>query len=604
MKPFVGQTLQAGKYTLEQVLGEGGFGITFKAIHHYLGQAVVIKTLNETSQRSPQFANLERQFRDEARRLALCVHPNIVRVNDFFTEDQLPYLVMDYIPGDTLEVIVLPDRPLPESIAIHYIHQIGAALQVVHQNGLLHRDVKPQNIIRRQGTDEVVLIDFGIAREFTPGVTQAHTSLISVGYAPIEQYVSQEKRTPATDVYGLAATLYTLLTAQIPVASILRSRQPMPAPRDLQPQLSPAVNQAVMRGMAVEAQYRPQTIADWLALLPNTAATPAAVSATANPAPANSAAPPSPSTAATVAVAPRRPAASVAASLPAATAPAAPNAKPPAVIPPVSKPGSRSPWGIFSLLGLVAIVAVTAAALGAVWFNSRDTDSETDAPTEVAPPNRDTPSEQPDRPRRQPPAASPPSEAEQPAAEPEPPAADASPTLEPEPVPTETPAVDQAAPPEPELPSEPEPPAAAEPKPDTPINKPVPGFPTGTPEAEIKQTLGEPTRTGDGYWQNTRSALYDLIPGRVTLAYLFDRDTNRVRQTEASFAQSVDPNVMRVALNGMMNGRMSQEVEEGLFEVRDRQSNRYSFAIGQLEGVIERNNRDRIYVAVWDEDLH
>jgi serine/threonine protein kinase len=85
MNSLVGKTLQGGKYTLEQLLGEGGFGVTYKATHHYLGQLVVIKTLNDATRQSPQYAYLEQQFRDEARRLALCVHPNIVRVNDFFT---------------------------------------------------------------------------------------------------------------------------------------------------------------------------------------------------------------------------------------------------------------------------------------------------------------------------------------------------------------------------------------------------------------------------------------------------------------------------------------------------------------------------------------
>jgi serine/threonine protein kinase len=267
---IAGKTLQGGKYTLEQELGRGGFGITFKATHHYLNQVVVIKTLNDTLRREAQFAKFQSQFQDEARRLAACAHPNIVRVSDFFIEDGLPYMVMDYIPGVTLDLVVFPDKPLPEAKAIHYIRQIGAALQVVHQNNLLHRDIKPQNIILRQGTEEVVLIDFGIAREFTPGSTQTHTGMVSEGYAPIEQYLYQAPRTPATDVYGLAATMYALLTARVPVAASLRDRVPMPAPGDLQPQLSKSVSQAVMRGMAVEARFRPATIAQWLSLLPAT----------------------------------------------------------------------------------------------------------------------------------------------------------------------------------------------------------------------------------------------------------------------------------------------------------------------------------------------
>lgn len=266
---LAGKTLQRGKYTLEQEIGRGGFGITYRATHHYLGQPVVIKTLNETLRQAPQFTKFYRQFQDEAKRLATCVHPNIVRVSDFFNEDGLPYMVMDYIPGQNLAKVVFPRNPLPEEIAIHYIRQIGAALQVVHHNNLLHRDVKPQNIILRQGTQEVVLIDFGIAREYSADATQTHTNMVSEGYAPIEQYLAHARRTPATDVYALAATLYALLTAKVPVAASLRDRFPMQAPREIKPKLSEVVNYAVMRGMELEASARPATIAQWLDLLPD-----------------------------------------------------------------------------------------------------------------------------------------------------------------------------------------------------------------------------------------------------------------------------------------------------------------------------------------------
>ena len=270
---LTGTTLQGGKYTLKQEIGQGGFGITFKATHHYLEQEVVMKTINERLRQHPDYAKFERQFQDEARRLATCIHPNIVRVSDFFVEAGLPYMVMEYIPGQTLgEAFVLPGIPLPEATAIHFIRQIGAALQVVHNNGLLHRDIKPDNIILRQGTQEVVLIDFGIAREFNSGVRQTHTGMVSEGYSPIEQYLTQAMRSPATDVYGLAATLYALLTAQVPLPALLRDREKMPSPRELQPHLSAAVNQAVMRGMAVESRFRPATVAEWLKLLPGNAA--------------------------------------------------------------------------------------------------------------------------------------------------------------------------------------------------------------------------------------------------------------------------------------------------------------------------------------------
>lgn len=278
-----GQTLQNGKYSLDAALGQGGFGITYKATHHLLNQVVVIKTLNGALHSRLDFQQMRQKFQDEARRLALCLHPNIVRVIDFFEEDDLPYMVMDYIPGPTLDAVIFPDQPLSEAVAIRYILQLAAALKVVHGHGLLHRDIKPQNIMLREGTDQIVLIDFGIAREFTPDVTQTHTNLISPGYAPIEQYLNQERRTAATDIYGMAATLYAMLTAQAPVASVLRDRQPMPEPRDLQPHLSAAINQAVLRGMAIESHHRPATVDDWLALLPAAQPEPVAPQPAAKP---------------------------------------------------------------------------------------------------------------------------------------------------------------------------------------------------------------------------------------------------------------------------------------------------------------------------------
>jgi len=119
----------------------------------------------------------------------------------------------------------------------------------------------------------------------------------------------------------------------------------------------------------------------------------------------------------------------------------------------------------------------------------------------------------------------------------------------------------------------------------------------------VEQVLGEPASLQTGYWPNTRSALYDLGNG-VNLGYSYDRDSNRVRQTEVSFPPSADPLVMRVALNGMLSGRSSEEIEAALEQVRDRQTNQYSFERNGVKGVIERDNRDRIYIGVWDADLH
>jgi len=285
MKLTVGETLQNGKYILDAALSQGGFGITYRATHTYLSQVVVVKTLNEELRRRADFHQFRQRFINEARRLARFQHPHIVRVSDCFEESGLPFIVMDYVPGQTLAELM--HHPLNESEAIHYIRQVGAALSVMHANNLLHRDVKPENIILRQGTQSVVLIDFGIAREFTVGVTQTNTGLLSAGYAPVEQYLPKHSWTPATDVYALAATLYALLTGQPPIASILRdsprlARDPHASfrlLRQVHPRLNPAVEQAILKGMTLEAHQRPQTVIGWLALLPESA-TEAAASAT------------------------------------------------------------------------------------------------------------------------------------------------------------------------------------------------------------------------------------------------------------------------------------------------------------------------------------
>ena len=580
MDALIGKSLQSGKYTLEKELGRGGFGITFRANHRYLGQPVVIKTLNESLRRDRNFAEFDRKFQDEARRLASCVHPNIVRVSDFFVEDGQPYMVMDYIAGQNLGEVVAGNNSLPENLAILYITQIGAALKAVHQKGLLHRDIKPQNILLRQGTQEVVLIDFGISREFTAGATQNHTNMVSDGYAPPEQYFAQGKYTPATDVYGLAATLYTLLTAQVPVAAILRTSQPMPSPRDLRPELSTTVSQAVMRGMTVEAQNRPASVDEWLDLLrgqgagSDTGPTLAVMPGHGPQSPAN-----------------------------VRTAPAVVS----------SGDSNRKVWLI---LGLVAIALMVAGLVGVarVFLNRPSSepvpvakDDRTSAPADPdarsSPAPIPTPAATPTPTRREtpPPAAETPAPAETPTPAPETPF---SPTPAPaptpeaaEPTPTEK-LVDKELPPDRSAPS-PEQPATSDQK--TPT---IPGFAVGTPESQIVAALGNPTDSQPrGYWPNTRTALYELLPNRITLGYIYDRDSDKLVQTEGSFAQSVDDLVVKTALNGMVGGA-NRDILQGLGDVQQRRTNRFAFRKGSLEGTIERNERDRIYIGVWDENLH
>ncbi|MDJ0796617.1 MAG: bifunctional serine/threonine-protein kinase/formylglycine-generating enzyme family protein [Calothrix sp. MO_167.B12] len=273
-----GKKLFGNRYIIERKLGEGGVGITYLAKNRH-GKLRVIKTLREQILNDPAWqphqGKLKQDFKDEALRLALCRHPHIVEVENVFDDGDLPCMVMEYIQGSDLVKRITTKGALPEAEALLYIRQIGDALTVVHERGLLHRDLKPSNIMMRQGKPEAVLIDFGIARQFIPGVIQQHTVARTPGFAPPEQYVPDGERGEYIDVYGLAATLYSLLTGQLPTPAEarLQNRNLVP-PQSFYPSISNRVNDAIMKGMALNYKFRPQSVQEWLDLLGEEVITP------------------------------------------------------------------------------------------------------------------------------------------------------------------------------------------------------------------------------------------------------------------------------------------------------------------------------------------
>ena len=262
-----GQQLQNGKYTIEKELGEGGFGITYRARDNQ-GNYVVIKTLNDAIQKRADFAKFQQDFLNEAIKLAKCSHSHIVQIYEVIHENDLWCMVMEYIDGEDLGSFVENQGILSETEALRYIQQIGSALTVVHNNGLLHRDIKPQNIMLRSGKSEAVLIDFGIAREFSQNLTQTHTQMLADGFAPIEQYDKKAKRGAFTDVYALAATLYSVLTGELPTISPMRAiGTELEEAKKINSCISDRVNQAIIKGMELKPENRPQSINEWLSLL-------------------------------------------------------------------------------------------------------------------------------------------------------------------------------------------------------------------------------------------------------------------------------------------------------------------------------------------------
>ncbi|GBF80810.1 serine/threonine-protein kinase [Aphanothece sacrum] len=262
-----GETLQNGRYTINSILGAGGFGITYLATENPSANQLAIKTLNATVQGKPNFIDLQNQFIKEAFLLAKCSHLHVVTVHNVFHEDELWYMVMEYIKGSDLSVYLQQKGILKETDGLTIIQKIGEALIYVHSQGFLHRDIKPHNILLPPNTLEAKLIDFGIAREFTAGETRTHTNYRTDGYAPPEQYEEKAKRDTYTDVYALAATLYNILTDQVPIPAQFRAYAALPPPNQFNNQISDRVNNAILKGMELKPANRPQTIQQFLDLL-------------------------------------------------------------------------------------------------------------------------------------------------------------------------------------------------------------------------------------------------------------------------------------------------------------------------------------------------
>ena len=132
----------------------------------------------------------------------------------------------------------------------------------------------------------------------------------------------------------------------------------------------------------------------------------------------------------------------------------------------------------------------------------------------------------------------------------------------------------------------------------------IPGFKPGIDKNQVFQMFGTPAKIETGYWPNTQAVFYHLIPNRVSLGFLFDKKSGKLRQTEAAFSQEVELKTILITFNSMSGCRLNSTLESGLKMVYNRKDNDYSFAIDSLKGVVERQQSDRIYIGIWETDLH
>ena len=281
-------TLQGGKYRIIKKLGQGGFGITYLAENTMLEGKVAIKEFffkeycerNEltchvtvpTSNNRDTVQRFKQKFIKEAKTIFRLNHPNIVRILDVFEENDTAYYVMEYIEGESLSDMVTRRGAIPFAEAIGYVKAAAEALMYIHSKKINHLDIKPGNLMKRNDDGEIVLIDFGVAKQYDLATSQGTTTTpvgISCGYSPTEQYRKNGVQTfsPQSDVYALAATLFKLLTGNTPPEAMEIMDDGLPVAELLAKNISQPTISAIAMAMKGRSE-RTQSVALFVESLP------------------------------------------------------------------------------------------------------------------------------------------------------------------------------------------------------------------------------------------------------------------------------------------------------------------------------------------------
>jgi serine/threonine protein kinase len=265
MKPIAPNTLIQNRYLIVHLIGKGGMGEVYLAVDQRLGSAIALKRTFFSDD-----ATLGHAFEREARTLARLRHPVLPKVSDHFTEEGTQYLVMEHISGDDISKrLETSQKPFPVSWVLFWADQLLDALNYLHSHEppIIHRDIKPQNL---KLTDEnhIVLLDFGLSKN-SVGETRVTTAGSIVGYTPHYAPMEQIRGTGTdarSDIYSLAATLYQILTNTVPPDALTRADSlingmpdPVPSINELNPEVSRAVSDVIIKGMAISQEQRYKT---------------------------------------------------------------------------------------------------------------------------------------------------------------------------------------------------------------------------------------------------------------------------------------------------------------------------------------------------------
>ncbi len=256
-----GQLLQ-NRYRIVKLLGQGGMGAVYRAWDTRLNIPVAVKELvPQPGLDAPMLSRLRQQFTQEAQTLARLDHPHLVTVSDYFEEGGKSYLVMKYVEGEELAERIERAGAIDEAQVRTWAEQLLGALAYCHRQGVLHRDVKPQNVVLTS-EGQAVLVDFGLVKLWDPDDPRTRTAIRGAGtpeYAPPEQYSQHAGHTePRSDIYSLGATLYHALTGQAPPSATDRMAYPQSfqPPRALDRRIGARMDEVVQRAMALACDDR------------------------------------------------------------------------------------------------------------------------------------------------------------------------------------------------------------------------------------------------------------------------------------------------------------------------------------------------------------
>jgi serine/threonine protein kinase, bacterial len=589
------------RYQVIQVLGAGGFGETFLAEDTYMPsrRRCVIKQLKPISNDPKTYQVIQQRFEREAATLEYlgAANDQIPQLYAYFSENGLFYLVQEWVHGHTLTNVIQSQGQLQENTVREILLSLLSVLDYVHSKGIIHRDIKPDNIILREIDNKPVLIDFGAVKETIRTTINAAghptQSLVigTPGFMPSEQAIGRPVY--ATDIYSLGLTAIYLLTGKYPQELETHPHTGQVIWQQFAGGISPQLVMLLTQAIEPRMSDRFTTANKMLYALNSGISISPQVNHTTQ-------------TAATIHLTPaalNQPISSLSQN-------------------PVVKTGNnqqiwQKPAVIIgsvmmgSLIGAMAISSINRPqTANSIVTNSNITETPTPTPTPT-PTSILTPTPIPTT------VNTPISEA----------TVSPTPSILPEPtetIPENTPTPSIESTPQPEIKNEQEQTSVVpttEPtltiketlkkkrqeKRDqvvTNIRETVPAFPTGTPRSSVEETLGKPKKDLRGLWGNTRAVTYQVIPKKIDLGYLFDKKTGTLKQTEAAFASSVEPEVMQTTLNGLLNGEATAEIKQGLQQVQQRQTDNFTFSKGGVKGQIVRQSCDFIYISIWDADLH